>query len=388
MGLNKKKRYILILILTIITIFSIGTYAWLSYRSNDTAMVLTVGDINNVRITMSPYQINTKIAPNVDYTEEKYTTIEVINNSSSPRNIKLFYTINAIDSELATSSMKYTIEKKDVSSSSYVELTPYGNFNGATKGDEITILEESVPVGTTLYKVYVWLQGASSAQNNVPGKQFNVELNAIIAENQYQVTFDANGGTVSPETMVVEYGGTYQNLPEPSRTGYTFLGWNGKNMLYTPDTNSTTKNEVTVSASSGVITLSGENTSSSAYGIIQYRIALPELVIGKQYTFSTTNISNNSYNQINYHRLNLSDDGFNLPSGRKSITFTVPDNYTETAYWFVGIYGTTTTINHQYSVQLEEGTEATPYEPYFIESNTTVVQEKNHTLTAIWQKNS
>lgn len=181
--LIKKKRYLIILIVAIIAIISLGTYAWLSYRTNDTAMVLTVGDINNVQITMNPYQLDANISPNLTYTAQPYTTIEVVNNSSEPRNIRLFYTINAIDSELATSNLKYTIEKKAVGSGSYTHITPDGNFNGASRGDTITILEESTPVGTTMYKVYVWLYSASSAQNNVPGKKFNAELNAMIGED-------------------------------------------------------------------------------------------------------------------------------------------------------------------------------------------------------------
>lgn len=39
------------------------------------------------------------------------------------------------------------------------------------------------------------------------------------------VAFDANGGSVDPETTVVYYDGTYGELPEPTRTGYHFLGW-------------------------------------------------------------------------------------------------------------------------------------------------------------------
>ena len=183
MNLIKKKRYLIILIVTMIVIISLGTYAWLSYRTNDTAMVLTVGDINNVRITMNPYQIDAKISPNLTYTAQPYTTVEVINNSSSPKNIRLLYNINAIDSELATSNLKYTIEKKAVGSGSYTHITPDGNFNGASKGSSITIVDELAPVGTTMYKVYVWLYSASSAQNNVPGKKFNAELNAMIGES-------------------------------------------------------------------------------------------------------------------------------------------------------------------------------------------------------------
>ena len=43
--------------------------------------------------------------------------------------------------------------------------------------------------------------------------------------NEYTVTFDANGGTVTPETMKVTYGSHYGELPTPTRKGYTFVGW-------------------------------------------------------------------------------------------------------------------------------------------------------------------
>ncbi|CDE09098.1 putative uncharacterized protein [Bacillus sp. CAG:988] len=51
--------------------------------------------------------------------------------------------------------------------------------------------------------------------------------------NSYSVTYDANGGTVSPTSKSITYGSTYGTLPTPSRTGYTFLGW------YTSRTNGT-----------------------------------------------------------------------------------------------------------------------------------------------------
>lgn len=39
------------------------------------------------------------------------------------------------------------------------------------------------------------------------------------------VTFDANGGSVSPESKTVDRTGTYGQLPIPSRPGYTFQCW-------------------------------------------------------------------------------------------------------------------------------------------------------------------
>lgn len=41
----------------------------------------------------------------------------------------------------------------------------------------------------------------------------------------YTVTLNANGGNVSPSTITVRQGGTYGELPQPTRTGYTFTGW-------------------------------------------------------------------------------------------------------------------------------------------------------------------
>ena len=45
--------------------------------------------------------------------------------------------------------------------------------------------------------------------------------------NEYTVTFDANGGTVTPADaeMTVTYGNPYGKLPTPTRKGFTFVGW-------------------------------------------------------------------------------------------------------------------------------------------------------------------
>ena len=52
-------------------------------------------------------------------------------------------------------------------------------------------------------------------------------LDATWTANSYTLTFNANGGSVSPTTKTVTYGNTYTDLPTPTRTGYTFRGWYG-----------------------------------------------------------------------------------------------------------------------------------------------------------------
>lgn len=47
---------------------------------------------------------------------------------------------------------------------------------------------------------------------------------AIWNANSYTVTYNANGGTVSPNSQTVSYPNSV-TLPTPSRTGYTFNGW-------------------------------------------------------------------------------------------------------------------------------------------------------------------
>jgi uncharacterized repeat protein (TIGR02543 family) len=53
----------------------------------------------------------------------------------------------------------------------------------------------------------------------------NVTVYAKWTANNYTVTYNANGGSVSPTSKSVTYAGTYGSLPTPSRTGYDFSGW-------------------------------------------------------------------------------------------------------------------------------------------------------------------
>ncbi len=57
------------------------------------------------------------------------------------------------------------------------------------------------------------------------GTKRNVVLWAKWSSAQITVTFNPNGGGVSPMTKVVKKGGTYGELPTPTKAGYKFDGW-------------------------------------------------------------------------------------------------------------------------------------------------------------------
>ena len=52
-----------------------------------------------------------------------------------------------------------------------------------------------------------------------------ITLTANWTINQYDLNFDANGGSVSVQERPLNYGDQYGTLPTPTRTGYTFNGW-------------------------------------------------------------------------------------------------------------------------------------------------------------------
>ena len=78
-------------------------------------------------------------------------------------------------------------------------------------------------------------------------------LNASWGVNSYLVTFDANGGSVTPANTEIAYGETYGSnlgeLPTPTRIGYAFTGW------YTDKTSGTvvTKDSIMNTASNHYI---------------------------------------------------------------------------------------------------------------------------------------
>ncbi len=166
-------KNLLITIFLVVLVVIVGTYAWLTYRSKDTAMVLTIGDINNIQITLKPYQLDLSLSPVLELDEEgDYVTVTVVNNNASAKAFSLYYDIEEIASGLQSSDFMYTIIRTNDND------TIIGNFVGANTTNNFTILNGNIPASTTYtYKVYLWLHGDDT---NAPGLAFKGELRASI----------------------------------------------------------------------------------------------------------------------------------------------------------------------------------------------------------------
>lgn len=74
----------------------------------------------------------------------------------------------------------------------------------------------------------VWIAGTYGSRYSNQAK-----ATCTVTPASYLVTFDPNGGRVSPASTAVTIGKKYGPLPTPNRTGYSFDGW------YTDQTNGT-----------------------------------------------------------------------------------------------------------------------------------------------------
>lgn len=114
-----------------------------------------------------------------------------------------------------------------------VDHYQFGNGQPDTFGNT-TLKEKSFSGGSGWgaksgsLSVYIWGQNRRSSSGDIGSGKTDSKSSSIdwsIAAAQFTVTFNANGGTTPTASKPVSYGSTYGNLPSPTRTGYTFLGW-------------------------------------------------------------------------------------------------------------------------------------------------------------------
>ena len=103
--------------------------------------------------------------------------------------------------------------------------------NGVARFDHIT----DVPTRAGYTFVGWRFENSLSYGIDSPGQGVTINTSGMSALNYYAqwsqdvvtytVTFDPNGGVVSPATKTVAGGSTYGELPTPTREGFTFSGW-------------------------------------------------------------------------------------------------------------------------------------------------------------------
>ena len=237
-----------------------------------------------------------------------------------------------------------------------------------------------------------------------------IKLNTKGNIKSNKLTLDPNGGILDVTSKRVTKGKAYGELPTPTREGYIFKGWNGKNLMNLNVLESL-PSDTSFSNTTARTFMLGRYVNGLAYNnyynppaVINYAVTQDSISLtaksgygvgfpflssaNKIYTisFDSNGTANRGYSLLYYN-----SDG-NLIS--YNYTTTVPTHTTktfttpaDTYYLVVDFNGSDADTNIVFTnIQLEEGTEATEWEPYFITSDTIVTQEGAHTLTAIWEE--
>ena len=141
-----------------------------------------------------------------------------------------------ITGTIGTSNVGVVLEFR---TNKYTVTFDKNNGTGTMKGQTFTYgVKQALTVNAfsrTGYTFTGWNTKADGSGTTYTDKQEVTSLTAadgatitLYAQwkiNSYTLTYDPNGGTVTPTSKTLTYGSQYGALPTPSRTGYTFTGW-------------------------------------------------------------------------------------------------------------------------------------------------------------------
>ena len=213
-----------------------------------------------------------------------------------------------------------------------------------------------------------------------------------LTPESYTLTLDANGGSVSTTSKTVTYDSTYGELPTPTRTGYTFNGWYGPNIMPYGDFSNTNTNiwkpnqNVTVSQGNGYYQVIYNQTDSTPGLIWESTESLNLLELNKTYTLSM------KVKGINTSRIQLSvynsfTSAFNISQSEFTVVQTTFSLASKERI-FILLYEALPTLNSGFQIEwlkIEEGNVATPFKAT---SSTKVTTPSDHKLVANWTANT
>lgn len=228
-----------------------------------------------------------------------------------------------------------------------ISYTMNGGTNNSSNPSTYTVndsftLKEPTKAG---YTFTGWTySGQTTPTKNVTisaGTMGNLSYTANWQVNTYTVTFDANGGSVSPTSKTVTYDASY-TLPTPTRTGYTFAGWYNGSTKYTGGTWKTASNT----------TLTASWTANSGIAYV-----------------------------VNHHKQNIAGTGYDSPEV-ENLTGTAGASITPSVKSYTGF---TAPATQNFTVA-PDGTLVVDY--YYTRNSYTITMVTNggNTITAITQK--
>ncbi len=243
------------------------------------------------------------VIPNANYKLDEVTMTgsnlsEITDNDDGSKTITVYSLTDHLILS-ATTKQLYSITCNEALNGS-VSVAP----NAAAMGDTVNITVNA-DSGYKLESLTATYTDGDEVKNLEISEDFTfvmpgyaVEISAtfvqkVIGVDTYVITFDANGGTVTPDSIETDIDGTLSSLPTPTRDGFVFVGWFAQISGNTEVTTQTVfSNPATVYAK---WTKSTETDDSSAIIIASNTASIANCIINVDYNCNPITLDISKY---------------------------------------------------------------------------------------------
>lgn len=205
--INQDSLIIVGMIMIIVVIASIGSYAYVTWVGKDLSggLITTIGDLATITFDRGVDLSSENLTPVLNYEDGIYNSFSINKLLDSKVYIKASLVINEIDEELKSKSLKYVLLKSY--DNNVYESIVVGDFSNVV-GNEVKILEDyELEVEVSYYKLYIYIDGRVN-NTNIVNKKINMTLNIGASNNIDKINDDIlNTDTlITSGTSVVDDG--------------------------------------------------------------------------------------------------------------------------------------------------------------------------------------
>ena len=175
---RKKIITVLSLVISIILIIALATYAWFTWNSPDnTELTMTVGNLAEIKFETGNDISEDNMGPILDYNKDgEITTFSIKNKADYSYYIDIILNIDSIDQELKNETFKYKILESD-NNTTFTELKT-GDFSTINTGSNTIYSLELSASSTKYYKFIMYIDGSVENNTNMMGKSIKGYLTA------------------------------------------------------------------------------------------------------------------------------------------------------------------------------------------------------------------
>jgi len=164
------------IVVMILVVVSVGSYAYVTWRGEDTSGGLTtiIGDLATITFEKGVNLSSSNLSPVLSYEDGIYSTFNINKKIDDDVDMKFYLTVNSIDEELKDEALKYILFAS--SDNNNFDNIASGSFD-AVVDSRLNIIEGyRLATQVTYYRLYIYLDGRMD-NNNMIGKSLDVILN-------------------------------------------------------------------------------------------------------------------------------------------------------------------------------------------------------------------